>query len=58
MYVCVVTAIVRASVCVCTLGSVVAGPREGGTLGRAVGVWLLQEVTVEADLTWRTHTQQ
>lgn len=28
--------------------------RGGGTLGRAVGVWLLQEVTVEAALTWST----
>lgn len=28
--------------------------RGGGTVGRAVGVWLLQEVTVEAALTWST----
>lgn len=31
--------------------------RGSGTFGRAVGVWLLQEVTVEAALTWSTQSQ-
>lgn len=31
--------------------------RGSGTFGRAVGVWLLQEVTVDAALTWSTQRQ-
>lgn len=31
--------------------------RGSGTFGRDVGVWLLQEVTVEAALTWSTQSQ-
>lgn len=47
----------HSSVCTCRS---LAGASGRGALGRTVGVWLLQEVTVEAALTWiqqrHTHT--